>query len=145
MTWHWAGWKKSGSDRPKSTPGGDDLPAAAGQNGLPEKPSRRSEEAGAARSAARPPPQRWALSRKFLDYLEANAEEYWQVPRFEMAAEILGGRRPPAAAAENRTAGRTGEPAGRGCGGDPLATRNSRARIRRNPRPTACSMRPTKA
>ena len=24
---------------------------------------------------------------KFLDYLEANAEEYWHVPRFEMAAE----------------------------------------------------------
>ena len=27
------------------------------------------------------------MARKFLDYLEANAEEYWQVPRFEMAAE----------------------------------------------------------
>ena len=34
--------------------------------------------------------QRWPLARKFLDYLEANAEEYWQVPRFEMAAEVLG-------------------------------------------------------
>ena len=31
--------------------------------------------------------QRWPLARKFLDYLEANAEEYWHVPRFEMAAE----------------------------------------------------------
>ncbi len=38
-----------------------------------------------------PAPQlRWPLARKFLDYLEANAEEYWQVPRFEMAAEVLG-------------------------------------------------------
>ena len=31
-------------------------------------------------------PDRWALSRKFLDYLEANAEQYWQVPQFELAA-----------------------------------------------------------
>jgi hypothetical protein len=38
--------------------------------------------------------QRWPLARKFLDYLEANAEEFWQVPRFDMAAEVLGdGRR----------------------------------------------------
>jgi len=33
------------------------------------------------------PQQRWPLARKFLDYIEANAEEYWQVPRFELAAE----------------------------------------------------------
>ncbi len=30
------------------------------------------------------------MAQKFLDYLEANAEEYWQVPQFEMAAEVLG-------------------------------------------------------
>ena len=30
-------------------------------------------------------PERWSLARKFLDYLEANADEYWQVPHFEMA------------------------------------------------------------
>jgi len=29
----------------------------------------------------------WSLSRKFLDYLEANADEYADVPRFELAAE----------------------------------------------------------
>jgi hypothetical protein len=29
----------------------------------------------------------WSLTRKFIDYLEANAEEYWQVPRFELAGE----------------------------------------------------------
>jgi hypothetical protein len=42
-------------------------------------------------------PAPWPLARKFLDYLEANAEEYWQVPRFEMAAEALGddGQPPP--------------------------------------------------
>jgi hypothetical protein len=31
--------------------------------------------------------RRWPLSRKFLDYLEANAEEYGEVPRFELATE----------------------------------------------------------
>jgi hypothetical protein len=35
------------------------------------------------------------LAQKFLDYLEANAESYWEVPRFEMAAEALGDDRPP--------------------------------------------------
>jgi hypothetical protein len=35
----------------------------------------------------RTPQQRWALSRKFLDYLEANAEEYWEVPHFELAVD----------------------------------------------------------
>jgi hypothetical protein len=33
-----------------------------------------------------PDHQRWALTRKFLDYLDANAEEYGRVPRFELAA-----------------------------------------------------------
>jgi hypothetical protein len=33
--------------------------------------------------------QRWSLARKFLDYLEANAEEYWEVPRLELA--VSGG------------------------------------------------------
>ena len=32
------------------------------------------------------PQQRWALARKFLDYVEANAEDYWEVPRFELGA-----------------------------------------------------------
>ncbi len=35
-------------------------------------------------------PPRWSLARKFLDYLEANADEYWQVPHFDMAAQALG-------------------------------------------------------
>lgn len=33
---------------------------------------------------------RWPLARKFLDYLEANAEDYWRVPHFDMAVEIFG-------------------------------------------------------
>lgn len=40
--------------------------------------------------SACPVNNRWPLARKFLDYLEANAEEYWLVPRFEMAVEALG-------------------------------------------------------
>ena len=32
----------------------------------------------------------WALARKFLDYLEANAEDYGRVPRFEMGAGDCG-------------------------------------------------------
>ena len=43
------------------------------------------EEAG----DASPEPQ-WRLAQKFLDYLEANAEEYWQVPEFELAAAAGG-------------------------------------------------------
>ncbi len=43
--------------------------------------------AGPGRQGAAAPPDRWALARKFLDYLEANAEEYWQVPQFELAGE----------------------------------------------------------
>jgi hypothetical protein len=39
--------------------------------------------------AVEPRSDRWPLAKKFLDYLEANAEEYWQVPQFEMAAETL--------------------------------------------------------
>jgi hypothetical protein len=30
------------------------------------------------------PEERWALARKFLDYLEANAEEYWEVPTLDL-------------------------------------------------------------
>jgi hypothetical protein len=31
-----------------------------------------------------PPERRWPVARKFLDYLEANAEEFWNVPRLEL-------------------------------------------------------------
>ncbi|MGA2616634.1 MAG: hypothetical protein ABSF26_03430 [Thermoguttaceae bacterium] len=35
---------------------------------------------------------RWALTRKFLDYLEANAEAYGEVPEFQLAAPDAGQR-----------------------------------------------------
>jgi hypothetical protein len=94
-------WRSDRPDR-RNRPAGNDLPAAAAE----ERPAGKSPPAARAKRGAKPPdaepavgppPQRWAWSRKFLDYLESNAEEYWQVPRFEMAAEILGAddRRPP--------------------------------------------------
>ncbi len=45
------------------------------------------QAAGESAGPRLPPQQRWPLARKFLDYLEANADEYWHVPRFEMAVE----------------------------------------------------------
>ncbi len=34
--------------------------------------------------------ERWGLARKFLDYLEANAEELWEVPGFELGEDDSG-------------------------------------------------------
>ncbi len=45
-------------------------------------PATSKDEAPAASADSR-----WALSRKFLDYLEANAGEYWEVPLFELATD----------------------------------------------------------
>ncbi|HET6880843.1 MAG TPA: hypothetical protein VFI31_11850 [Pirellulales bacterium] len=39
-----------------------------------------------------PPADNWPLAKKFLDYLEANAEQHWEVPRLELAAEQGHGR-----------------------------------------------------
>ncbi len=48
------------------------------REGQPAKPAAASP-----RRAVRPD-DRWPLCRKFFDYLEANAEEYWDVPRLEL-------------------------------------------------------------
>jgi len=37
-----------------------------------------------------PDEQRWPLARKLLDFIEANADEYWEVPRFEFGEVING-------------------------------------------------------
>jgi hypothetical protein len=50
-----------------------------------------SRDGGAASS---PPADAWLLARRFIDHLEANAEEYWQVPALEL------GRSPEAEADE---------------------------------------------
>jgi len=62
----------------------------------PAPPSRSARRRMTAADASGiPPRQRWEMAKKYLDYLEANADEYWQVPRFEMAAEALGDERLP--------------------------------------------------
>lgn len=53
-----------------------------------------------------PPDERWPLSRKFLDYVEANAGEYWGVPQFELAGPSGGGG---SSAANGRTSDDAGE------------------------------------
>jgi hypothetical protein len=42
------------------------------------KPEAQARESG----------KRWDKARKFLDYLEANAETYWQPPRFQLGSAI---------------------------------------------------------
>ena len=37
------------------------------------------------------PESRQALVQKFFDYLEANAEEFWQVPALELADAVVNG------------------------------------------------------
>ena len=46
------------------------------------RPTSNGEPVKVERSAV----ERWALARKFLDYLEANAESLWQVPEFDLTA-----------------------------------------------------------
>jgi hypothetical protein len=40
---------------------------------------------GSASRPGVPPEQRWPLTRKFLDFLEANAGPYWEVPQLDLA------------------------------------------------------------
>jgi hypothetical protein len=77
-------------------PGRTDIPVC------PDLPAGATVEPSP-QPAFKTPPERWSLARKFLDYLEANAEEYWEVPQFEMAADILGadGREENGSAAES--------------------------------------------
>lgn len=57
----------------------------------PAAPAPAAAEAGQRRVTA---DQRWPLARKLLDYLEANADEYWRVPRLELAGQSTGRSRP---------------------------------------------------
>ncbi len=53
--------------------------------------------------------ERCALARKFLDYLEANAEAYWDVPRWELPGSGLEGGVPAAASAEDEAGEENGD------------------------------------
>jgi hypothetical protein len=61
---------------------------------------RADREDGFAASGRAAGLSRWALARKFLDYLEANADEYWRVPEFQLGGEPAG--RPPNRRREDR-------------------------------------------
>jgi len=52
-----------------------------------DKPSAPTDASSAQRPVG--PEDPWPLTRKFFDYLEANAEEQWQVPRLELVGESL--------------------------------------------------------
>ena len=55
------------------------------QSGKPEAEGQAEKTAGGFPLPA--PEDRWSLSRRFLDHVEANADEYWEVPQFELAQE----------------------------------------------------------
>ncbi|MEX0714255.1 MAG: hypothetical protein WD278_18110 [Pirellulales bacterium] len=60
-------------------------------------PARARTDPSARQAAAPDPPtadQRWQWCTRFFDYLVANAEEYWEVPRFELANNASGQSRP---------------------------------------------------
>ncbi len=45
----------------------------------------RPKEAEEGKPAPPPPADRWRLACKFLDYIEANADQYWSCPEFQLA------------------------------------------------------------
>jgi hypothetical protein len=47
-----------------------------------------------------PAGERWPMARKFFDYLEANADQYWEVPQFDLSVGPAGAEAPDAAFAE---------------------------------------------
>ena len=66
-----------------------------GATSASEPPSASGPTSPSGISAApghRTPQERWALTRKFLDYVEANAEDLWEVPQFELAEGENGNR-----------------------------------------------------
>jgi hypothetical protein len=40
-----------------------------------------------------PIPERWKLTKKFFDYTEANADQYWQVPKLDLGDDIKNNRK----------------------------------------------------
>jgi hypothetical protein len=50
--------------------------------------SQANQELGGCSGQAVETSDKWPLVRRFFDYLEANAEEYWVVPRFEAGTSV---------------------------------------------------------
>ncbi|MEZ6111070.1 MAG: hypothetical protein R3C99_08650 [Pirellulaceae bacterium] len=53
--------------------------------------------------------QRWKITRKFFDYIEANAEDYWSVPRFEIGSSSRSTPKPDDPFADEPYAGEVAE------------------------------------
>ena len=77
------------------------VPLADGDHSFHDLALRWFALAGRGEAQSTPPgsngPNGWRLAKKFLDYLEANAEQYWDIPDFE-----LGGSRPQTAGDESQ-------------------------------------------
>ena len=59
----------------------------------------------AASHGAVSPEQRWALTRKFMDYLEAGGEAFWQVPELELTGQSLQDESEPVEEADDDEGG----------------------------------------
>ncbi|MBN2023809.1 MAG: hypothetical protein JW809_13565 [Pirellulales bacterium] len=56
---------------------------------VPFSPARNSGQSPA-RESERSSDERWAMTRKFMDFLEAGGEAYWTIPRLELASPAAG-------------------------------------------------------
>ncbi|HJT36302.1 MAG TPA: hypothetical protein VJ783_30045 [Pirellulales bacterium] len=65
----------------------EQVPLADGEHAFAALASRWLARLGA---ADQPATEHWLLVKKFFDYLEANAETYWEVPRFELGDRTTG-------------------------------------------------------
>jgi hypothetical protein len=94
MLWMEDLWSDDRPEETKSVRSAGVPPGSAGVS--PANKNQNAGETPALRGKTPVVRPRWPLARKFLDYLESNAEDYWQVPHFEMAAEALGNAVEPA-------------------------------------------------
>ena len=82
-------WRKREEPDERDSAAGSEGRSAAGSEG---RSAAGSEGRCAAGTEGRCALQlRWDLSRKFFDYLEANAEQYWEIPKFELAGDVPNG------------------------------------------------------
>lgn len=69
----------------------DEIPLSEGDYSFHTLALRWMEQVWHAAETPAATDDRWALARKFLDYLEANGEQYWQVPRLELVRQASPG------------------------------------------------------
>lgn len=74
---------------PTAVPTAGSTAGATAGGESPSEPGRTATQPSASERQ-----QRWNLARKFFDFLEVNAEEYWRVPHFELTPDAPRGRPP---------------------------------------------------